>query len=253
MEEKQTLKQWLDDLESKGHEVKVTWEGGNDDGSFYAYVDGEEIDTDGKTYGTILIDIVADAIAYGSFAGDYSTNGELFYSKGELSGTDNYSCSESACLELEQKDHIKISIPEYLWFDTINISTEGYHEDDGISVSVEFNITNGPVVDEHNSLEEELSEKLRNTISKRLENVKERVNYVSCDWNFKFDDAKVINGKRVFFIEEIDYNYECGEDKDICIEITDDAEEIAIAKKKEDEERWNSYRNDMTKDIKNNS
>jgi DNA-binding cell septation regulator SpoVG len=86
-----------------------------------------------------------------------------------------------------------------------------------------------------------------------LENVKEQVNYVSCDWNFRFDDAKVINGKRVFFIEEIDYNYECGEDKDICIEITDDAEEIAIAKKKEDEERWNSYRNDMTKDIKNNS
>ena len=165
MEEKQTLKQWLDDLESKGHEVKVTWEGGNDDGSFNAYVDDKEIDTDGKTYGAILIDIVADAIAYGSFAGDYSTNGELFYSKGELSGTDNYSCSESACLELEQKDHIKISIPEYLWFDTINISTEGYHEDEGISVSVEFNITNGPVVDEHNSLEEELSEKLRKTIS----------------------------------------------------------------------------------------
>ena len=50
MEEKQTLKQWLDDLESKGHEVKVTWEGGNDDGSFYAYVYEKEIDTDGKTY-----------------------------------------------------------------------------------------------------------------------------------------------------------------------------------------------------------
>ena len=57
----------------------------------------------------------------------------------------------------------------------------------------------------------------------------------------------------LFFIEEIDYNYECGEDKYISIEITDDAEEIVIAKKKEDEERWNSYRNDMTKDIKNNS
>ena len=244
MEEKQSLRQWLDALEEQGHEVKVTWEGGNDDGAFYVYVDDEEIDTNGNTMGGLLIDLVADEISYGSFAGDYSTNGELFYSDGELSGTDNYSCSESACLELRKKDYVRIEVPEYLWFDTLSIDTEGYHEDSGIDVTVNFNISNGPVVEEHTTLEETLSEMLQKTISERLDNVKEQVNYVSSDWNFQFDDGQIIDGKRVFFIEEIDYNYECGEDKDICIEITDDAEDQLLQRQKEQEERWNKFRED---------
>jgi hypothetical protein len=251
MEEKQTLRQWLDALEAEGKEVKVTWEGGNDDGSFSVYVDDKEIDIEHKSMGGLLVDVVADEIAYGSFAGDYSTNGELFYSKGELTGIDYYSSSESACLELRKKDYIRIEVPEYLWFDTLSINTEGYHEDDGIELTVNFNITNGPVVDEHTTLEETLSEMLEKTISERLDHVKEQVNYVSNDWNFRFDEGEIIDGKRVFFIKEIDYNYEDGEDKDICIEITDDAEEEMIARKKEEEERWNKMREEWAN--KNNN
>jgi hypothetical protein len=251
MEEKQSLKQWLDDLESQGHEVKVTWEGGNDDGSFSVYVDDEEISTEGTSMGGLLVDVVADEIAYGSFAGDYSTNGELIYSKGELTGIDNYSCSESACLELKKKDYIRIEVPEYLWFDTLTINTEGYHEDSGIDVTVNFNISNGPVVDEHSTLEESLSEMIRDAVTERLDHVKEQVNYVYSDWSFRFDEGQIIDGKRVFFIEDIDYNYEDGEDKEICIEVTDDAEEEMIARRKEEEERWNKIRGDWA--AKNNN
>lgn len=252
MEEKQTLKQWLDDLESKGHEVKVRWEGGNDDGSFWASIDDEDINTEGNSMGGKLVDIVADGISYGSFAGDFSTNGELVYENGHMTGTDFYSTTESDGEHLEEDKFIKIEIPEYLWFDTLTINTEGNVEDEGLSISVSFNITNGPVVDEHNTLEDEISDMIDQQILERLQNL-DKVNYVYNEWSFRFDEAEIIDGKRVFFIDEIDYSYEDGEDKYISIEITDDAEEIVIAKKKEDEERWNSYRNDMTKDIKNNS
>lgn len=251
MEEKQTLRQWLDDLEAQGKEVKVTWEGGNDDGAFHAFIDDEEIDTDGSNnIGGKLIDIVADEIAYGSFAGDYSTNGELIYADGEMTGIDNYSCSEQGCVELEKSKYIKIEIPEYIWFDTINISTEG-HTDDGVQASFNFNITNGPVVEEHALLEDELADKISEAVTDRLNSVQEDINYIYNEWPFRFEDGVLQNGKRIFYIEEIDYNYECGEDKQICFEITDDSEEQMLEKKREDEERWNKFRDDMNKNVTN--
>ena len=246
MEEKQTLKQWLDDLEAQCKEVKVRWEGGNDDGSFWASIDDVDIDTEGNSIGGRLVDIVADHIGYGSFAGDFSTNGELIYENGHMTGTDFYSTTESNSEQLEEDKFIKIEIPEYLWFDTLTINTEGNVEDGGLSISVSFNITNGPVVDEHNTLEDEISDMIDQQILERLQNL-DKVNYVYNDWRFRFDEAEIIDGKRVFFIEEVDYSYEDSDDKEICIEITDDAEEQAEQRRREEEERWKKMQEEWNK------
>jgi len=246
MEEKQTLKQWLDALEAQGHEVKVTWEGGNDNGVFYVYVDDEEIDIGDDSMGGLLIDIVADYIGYGSFAGDYSTNGELFYEDGHLSGTDFYSQSEGDTLELEEGNFIEIVIPDYLWFDTLNVNTEGYAED-GLNVSVNFNITNGPVVDEHGDVENELSESLETMILKHLNKVQKQVNYAYNEWPFRFDDGILKDGKRIFYIESIDYSYDDGEDKVIAIEITDEVENQTRQSKMEERLRWEKQMEEWNK------
>jgi hypothetical protein len=245
MEEKQTLRQWLDDLEAQGKEVKLTWEGGNDDGSFNVYINDEVINIDGDSMGGRLVDIVADQIDYGSFAGDFSTSGELLYEDGHMTGNDFYSVSESDTFDIEDKP-ILIEIPEYLWFDSISITTEGFLSE-SVSVSVNFNISNGPVVDDHGKLEDELSEMLDHLISSHLDEVKKEVTYVYNEWNFIFDEGEVKDGKRIFIIDSIVYSYENGEDKAIAIEITDEAEEQAEQRKREEEERWKKMQEEWNK------
>ena len=243
MEEKQTLKQWLDTLEAEGKEVKITWEGGNDDGCYYVSIDDKHIN---DNYTDKLIDIIADEISYGSFAGDFYTSGELIYEDGHFTGTDNYSTTESDSIILGKDKHIKIEIPEYLWFDTISINTEG-NVDDDFSVLVNFNISNGPVVDEHNLLENDLPEMIEREVLDRLQGTNQTANYSYNEWSFQFDEGEVIDGKRTFIIDSIEYSYEDGEDKEICIEITDDAEEQAEQRKREEEERWKKMQEEWNK------
>jgi hypothetical protein len=252
MEQKQSLRQWLDDLESKGHEVKVRWEGGNDDGSFWASIDDVDIPTDNSNMGGVLIDVVADHIGYGSFAGDYSTNGELVYADGEFSGADYYSASDSDSMSLERDQVIEVQIPEYLWFDSISIDTSGYLEEEDVNVNVSFNISNGPVVDEHVTLEEELSEVIRSLIVKRLDSLERSdITQVYNEWLFPFDEGVLSNGKRIFFIDCIEFSYESGEDKQICIEITDDAEVEMLERRRVEKERWDKWYEERQSKINN--
>jgi uncharacterized protein involved in tellurium resistance len=82
MTTKQKAKKHLTKLLSEGaKEIRVTWEGGNDEGSFSLYVDDKDIDIDwNKKDGSYdLIDYIGDEIGYGSFAGDFNTNGEVVY------------------------------------------------------------------------------------------------------------------------------------------------------------------------------
>jgi hypothetical protein len=218
----QTLRQTLDAIESQGKEIKFTWEGGNDDGSFSMHIDNKQIN-DYEEYPWVekLMDRIGDALGYGSFAGDYNTNGDLIYSDGEFTGIDYISTTEGSLLELLEHEQIRVEVPDYLWFDTLDINTDGYLGED-LNVTVDFRITNGPVVDHHIEKEDDIREFLTKKIFNLLNKVEGLdISYVYNDWTFDFSEGVVEDDKRVFYIDEIQYSHELEETKDIDVEITD--------------------------------
>lgn len=70
MNTKEKAKAYVEELLSQGvKEIRVKWDGGNDEGSYYLYADGEEITVDyyKKDGAYELIDFIGDEIGYGSF------------------------------------------------------------------------------------------------------------------------------------------------------------------------------------------
>lgn len=240
MEKKQTAKQWLDQLEAEGKEVAFVWEGGNDDGSFYLEID--DVNSTGEM-SDLVTDLVGDSLSYGSFAGDFSTNGRLVYSEGEFSGTDYYSVSETDTVT----HTIKIEVPDHLWFDVLSIDTEGSFYEEDVDVTASFSIHNGPVVPEHTEIENDIERLVGTTISDVLVGTQRTdLNYVYNNWTFEFEDGQVENGKRVFYINEFDFSYESTTENELCIPISDEAEEELLDRREEEKvrrekmmEEWN--------------
>ena len=218
----QTLREILDAIESQGKEIKFTWEGGNDDGSFHMSIDDDQIQNS-EEYPWVekVMDLIVDELDYGSFAGDFNTNGDLIYSDGHFTGTDFNSTTEGDLLELSEDEQIRIEIPDYLWFDRLEINSEGYLEND-LNVTVDFKITNGPIVDHHVEKEDDIRNFLTDSIFDLLNKVPNvDITYVYNEWSFDFSEGVVEDDKRVFYIDEIQYSHELEETKDIDVEITD--------------------------------
>lgn len=174
MTNKQKAKKYLTKLLSEGvKEVKITWEGGNDEGSFYLDVDGKDIDIDWnhKEGAYDLVDYIAEEIGYGSFAGDYNTDGEVVYDveKGAFVGYDSY--EEVQEFTYKFRKPLILTIPKDLWFDTIEVDMSGY--DDDIDATVRLSITNGPVVQEHIDFESKSVKAIKKVANQLFDDVDE--------------------------------------------------------------------------------
>lgn len=237
----ESIKKWLDTLEANGSEIVFKWDGGNDSGSYYLEIDGKN---SSHELARRVENYVGDSLDYGSFAGDFSTNGELHYKDGEFTGIDYYSTSETESVECS----IEIKIPEILWFDSITIDTEGYYEDD-FSVNFSFNINNGPVVQEHTVLEEKLSEQIREKLISVLDKMTDRfhISSVYNSWTFTFNDGTVKKDKRIFYINEVYFSYEETTEKDICVEISDDLEQKLFEREEAERLRWEKMKEEWRK------
>ena len=224
---KVNLKAWLDGLVAEGKEISVCWDGGNDSGSFEVRINGEDIPWDSNDgIPEVLVDTVAEVLGYGSFAGDFSTTGEMFYKPEEASfiGEDSYSETESEIAELTKDDYIKVSVPKDLWFDRIDINTEGY-PDDGINVSTRFTILDGPVVEDHGKQEESISEKIREQLDKIIDKMMSSsseglyIGSVYNDFTINRNQFKLKGSKLEFFITEFDYNRENTTENEVVVKI----------------------------------
>jgi hypothetical protein len=93
--QKATMIELCDELTKDGKDLLIKWNGGNDDGYFEILLDGNQLD-DEIDFESIE-NYVSNSLGYGSFAGDFSTNGELIYHRETKSfdGVDNYSTAES--------------------------------------------------------------------------------------------------------------------------------------------------------------
>lgn len=218
---KSDVRKYLDKLVKNGaKEIKVTWEGGNDDGCYNLFVDRDDIDFyDSKRNAEAreLIDLIANKVGYGSFAGDFTASGELVYdvSTSDFVGEDSY--EESVDYKYKFKEPLKVVIPKNLWFDIIDIEINGDPED--LEVAVQLSIMNGPVVTEHTEFESNAEAYLRGEIGYILDTQieAERVYYRG---SFKADEISVNkDGKKEILIKEMNYSKYEGDSKSLRIHI----------------------------------
>ena len=221
MSTKEKAKKYLDLLLSVGaKEIKVTWEGGNDEGSFYLHIDGKDTDIDyTRKDGTYeLIDYIADEIGYGSFAGDYNANGEVIYDveMGAFVGYDD--CEMLQDYTYKFKKPLVFSILKELWFDSVLVDISGYSED--MDISVRLSISNGPVFQEHMDFESNAVKIIEKEVDHQIFNDIDEVRDVWFSQEYGRDNLSVdIDGNFLLALTEVSYNKYVGEVKDIIIQL----------------------------------
>jgi hypothetical protein len=221
MTQKQKAKKYLTKLLSEGaKEIRITWEGGNDEGSFSLYVDEKDTDIDwNKKDGTYdLIDYIGDQIGYGSFAGDFNTNGEVVYDveKKAFIGNDSYEDQQEFTYKFRKP--LILTIPKDLWFDTIEVDMSGY--DDDIDASVRLSITNGPVVKEHINFESKSAKALREIANQLFDDLDEVRDLWINEAPVRREDLSVDeDGNPYHVITELIYSKYVEDDKEINIQL----------------------------------
>ena len=204
-----SLRQKLDALAAEGKEIKVTWEGGNDSGGYNLFVDEVEVNY-GDAFFDEVVDFISDTIDYGSWAGDYSADGAVYYNKDEGSfiGEGKDTTSDGGCLE---GISIEIRVPKYLNFDSIDMETEGTFCFDELVCSFRFGINNGPVFEEHSDIEKSMESYLLESVTHILQTDEackdEEIGWVSNTWSIPREEFKEEEDSLVFIIDSIDYNF----------------------------------------------
>lgn len=202
------LKHKLDELHDQGKEIKVTWEGGNDSGGFSVFIGGEEL-----PYGDVLSEcIIAEVesrIDYGSWAGDFYADGQLIYDR-----TDGGFTGEGKETNTEQNTigcKIKLTLPKALNFDRVDIDLWGDIEYEPLECKFRFQISNGPVFEEHSEIEKEMSEKIVNEIDKVSMTIQldedSDLRGMYNDWVIQRSEMEEEGDDLVFYIEQVDYSY----------------------------------------------
>ena len=150
----QDVIKWCDEQTEQGFELKICWEGGGDSGWCWFELDGEQCSQPEAEW---LIEKMYDVLDYGTWAGEFSTNGEAEYNPEtkEFDGTDYYSTEDTFIHECKKPFAIKI--PKTIYFDILHMECEGEEYEFNINASV----TNGFFTKEaetyFNKLESELN------------------------------------------------------------------------------------------------
>ena len=153
---KKSILNWLNEQHESGKELSIRWEGGGDSGWAYFEIDGDTVENE---YTEALVDKMYDTLDYGSWAGEFSANGQAIYNPETRSfeGTDYYSEDEHDTIDCD----IKIVIPKKLfWSDTFHVEIESNY-DDRPDISARFIVKNGFVTQEHEDFCHNLEEVLR--------------------------------------------------------------------------------------------
>lgn len=118
----QDIINWCDEQSEQGHDVSLKWEGGGDSGWVYLEVDGESTNCEEARW---LIEKMYDTLDYGSWAGEYSVNGEAVYNSDtkEFEGTDYFSIEDD--LTFSPKKSFTVRVPKKCNFDSIVLNCEG--------------------------------------------------------------------------------------------------------------------------------
>jgi hypothetical protein len=215
---KQTLLSWCDQQVKDGKELKLLWDGGNDSGWVHFELDGDSYEDE---HTEKLVNYMYDHLDYGSWAGEFSATGEAIYNAEEQAfvGTDYYSESQT----MEYDVNIPIPVPKDLWFDQLKIHIE-VNSDDTPDCQVEFTIKNGFLTEEHQKLEKEINDYLVEEMTKAIAKFEEEeeVGFESI-WDdvilTQTDFAEESEDSKIAYVQEIDFRYPDGEEKEIYLDL----------------------------------
>jgi hypothetical protein len=189
-----------------------------DSGWVHFQIDGIEVE---NRYTAYLIDSMYDELDYGSWAGEFTAEGEAVYNKENQSfeGVDYYSEDET----MHQECNIVIQVPKKLWYDSFNIEIAG-DEEDNLKVETSFNIKNGFLSNDHINFQQQLDTKLEDQINAVINNFIQTSGKdyrgIWQDLTFELKDG-VINGDFVeYTIDELGIGTRSTDEKDIYLEIT---------------------------------
>lgn len=204
------LKERLDELVKEGNEIRVTWDGGNDSGTITVYVGDKELDY-GDELESGISDVIDGALDYGSWAGDFSAHGEVTYDseQGAFVGDGYETLSDYTSTDCE----IEFKVPKALNFDSITIETTGDWDYDPIHVTCRFNISNGPVFEEHINLQIELQDILEHAVTNEISRLNCTVGSVYNDWEITRDMMEEFGDYLVFVIDSIGFEDKVTNDK----------------------------------------
>ena len=132
----QDIIKWCDEQTEQGLDLRLCWEGGGDSGWCWFEIDGEQCSQPEAEW---LIEKMYDTLDYGSWAGEFSTNGEADYNPEtkEFDGTDYFSTEDTFTHTCSKSFTIKI--PKIYYFDSLHLECEGESYDFNVNASV----TNG--------------------------------------------------------------------------------------------------------------
>jgi hypothetical protein len=223
MNNKQRGKEYLDKLLSEGvKEIRITWDGGNDEGTYNLYVDKKDVylDWNLRDGAYALVGYIEDEIGYDSFAGDFHANGEVIYDveEGAFMGQDDCEMLEDFIYEFDKP--LVFTILKDLWFDNVEVDLSGYEGD--YDISVRLSIANGPVFQEHLDFESNAVEVITKAISEGLyDNID--IDLVSDFWFSKEFSRESLgvnsDGNFLLTLTEIHYNKYVGDIKDVFIQL----------------------------------
>ena len=210
MDNQLSLRQRLDAIAAEGKEIKVSWEGGNDSGGYNLFVDEEEVNYGDDLYDEIVEGIISDAVDYGSWAGDFSADGYVYYNanQGAFIGEGKDTESDSATLD---GISIEIRVPKYLNFDRVEIDTEGTFCWGELYCNFRFVVNNGPVFEEHSEMENSMKSYVLESITHILETDEackdDEIGWVPNNWSIPIEEFKEEGDELVHVIDSMDYSY----------------------------------------------
>jgi len=207
--------QWCKEQVKAGRELKLCWEGGGDSGWAYFQIDGQTVE---NTFTEKLTDMMYAELDYGSWAGEFSAQGEAIFDADTEAfiGTDYYSETTNISIEAD----IKVSIPKEIWFDRIRINVDVQEDENNVEVS--FIVLNGFVTPQHTVLEESLQTYLIDEVIDTIDS-KNLDNFRSAWDNFTINHSEFVeNGDSITYtIDKLKISVEEQTDKPVYLSISE--------------------------------
>jgi hypothetical protein len=214
----QQIIDWCDKMAAEGKNPILKWEGGGDSGWVYMEdEDGERFDEENEA--EWLINEMYDQLDYGSWAGEFSANGEAMYNSHTkcFEGTDYYSEEERTSCSAQ----IRIEIPAFIPFDRLEIETE----DETVHVKCDIALDNGYVHpashDAMTSLEKQLKDEIGAAVDKHYEENKYESEFRDFYNHYVIDrnEFKREGDMMVHILKEVEFNVTNTTEKDISIDL----------------------------------